>query len=224
MLRLGPAVRTSVESLGPRLLGVETRLDHASVSLKKGRIQLKGLWVANPEGFEQDTFLKADVIRVETDIGALRRKEVHLREIFLANPEITFERTGGRSNIEELLDRLRMDNGEGEDREPPEGQESGEPPRLKVDLFHVKDAKVRLILDGQEVTATLSSIELRNLQDADGNGLPAREVVRRFITSIAESVQGFADLSEDMQSLADDLKADWHSGPSEQEIEETPLQ
>ena len=215
LLRLGPAIRLGVERVGPRLLGVETRLEDASVALWKGNIQLSGLKVANPEGFKNDTFLKADVIRVGANIAALRRNEIHVREIILVSPEITFERTAHGSNIGILLDRLRKDDRGGGDRDredKKEGKEkAGEPPRLKVDLLRVTDARVRMVLFGNEVNATLPSLSMRGLQDADGNGLPMREVVRRFITSLADGVKGFADMSEDMERLADDLKKEFRN-------------
>ena len=211
LLRLGPAIRVGVERVGPRLLGVETRLEDSSVALWKGSMQLSGLRVANPDGFENDTFLKADVIRVGVSIAALRRNEIHVREIILVSPEITFERTAQGSNIGILLDRLRKASGEGGDREQEDKKKTREPPRLKVDLLRVTDARVRMVLFGNEVNATLPSLSMRGLQDADGNGLPMREVVRRFITSLADGVKGFADMSEDMERLADDLKKEFRN-------------
>jgi len=202
ILRLGTVIRLGVERAGPMLLGVETRLDDADASLFGGTLDLSGLHVANPEGFKSDTFLKADEIRVGANIRALFQNEIHIREIILEGPEFTYELVGKKSNIGTLLERL--DRGEEDDED--EAEKEGEPPKLKVDLIRITDATVRAVLLGETVSIKLGSLELRNLASADGNGIPARQVVREVLLNVLTDIKNVAELSDELKNIGDDLK------------------
>ena len=91
VLRLGTVIKAGFEIAGPRMMGVETRLDDASVSLVRGHVDLSGMHVGNPEGFEIPQFLKADLVHVSADTLSFFRKEVHVRRILLERPEFTYE-------------------------------------------------------------------------------------------------------------------------------------
>ena len=206
ILRLGTVIHLGVERAGPMLLGVETRLDDADASLFRGKVSLSGLHVANPEGFSSDTFLEADEIRVGANILALRQNEIHIREIILDGPEITYEHTGKKSNIGVFLERLEGEETEEDDAEPDEPEEEGEARKLKVDLIRITDAKVHVVLLGKKVNLTLGSIELRNLADADGNGIPPKQILRAVLENILSQVKGVTELSDQLKGIGDDLK------------------
>ena len=206
VLRLGSVIRLGVERAGPPMLGVETRLDDATVSILKGNVQLSGLHVANPEGFTADTFLKADAIRVSANIAALLKHDIHVRQIILEGPEFTYEHNGERSNVKALLARLESDKETGQKEHERKRKERGAPSRLKVDLIRITDARVNLILMGQKVRVDLASVELRRLEDADGNGIPVREVVRQLLLGVFSRVEGIAADSRDLKRLTRDLR------------------
>ena len=206
ILRLGSVIRLGVERAGPPMLGVETRLDDAAVSVLKGNVRLSGLRVANPEGFTADTFLKADTIRVGANITALLKNEIHVRQIILEGPEFTYEHNGERSNVDTFLERLESDKETHKKEHERKRKEKGAPARLKVDLVRITDARVNLILMGQRVRVDLASVELRHLEDADGNGIPVREVVRQLLLGVFSRVKGIAADSRDLKRLTRDLR------------------
>ena len=107
LLRLDSIVRMGVQVGGTRALGVETRLNSAAVSLLGRSIALRGLDVANPNGFKSPSFLKADLISVSAEVGALRKKEIHLYLVTLDGPEITYEYAKPKSNLTALMDNLK---------------------------------------------------------------------------------------------------------------------
>ena len=203
LLRLGPIIRIGVEQVGSRVLGVETQLDNASVSLLRGSICFSGLNVKNPEGFESPSFVKAKLIRAGADIGDLFKNEIHIREIILDGPEFTFEHTGDRSNVGVILDNLDR-------REKPEGKPGGreekhverekEPRKLKIDLIRITNAKLHVVLLGQELQLTLPKMELTNLADEDGNGIPPKQVITRIVKSLV------GNIDETMKSVGMEFK------------------
>ena len=190
-LKLGALVKMGVEVGGTKVLGAPTHLGSASVSVLQGKVTLKDLAVENPKGFTSPTFVKANLIRVQTNVFALTKKELHIREVTLAGPEFTYEYAGGKSNVGVFMDRFK-----GEEKKPAEApqqaKERGEPMKLKIDLLRVTDAKVRLVVAGKPMTVTLPSIEIRNIADGNGNGLPPDQVVKILLAKVLGSVESTA--------------------------------
>ena len=191
LLRLGPIIRIGVEQVGSRVLGVETQLDNASVSLLRGSICFSGLNVKNPEGFESPSFVKAKLIRAGADIGDLFKNEIHIREIILDGPEFTFEHTGTKSNVGVILDNLDAKEGpevKPDEREEEHVEKEEEPRKLKIDLIRITNAKLHVVLLGQELQLTLPKMELTNLADKDGNAIPPRQVITQIVKSLVGNI------------------------------------
>lgn len=79
LLKLDAIVREGVEVGGSSVLGVRTQLKGASVSLLGEKVTLKGLDVANPEGFENASFVKADLVSVSAQVSGLMKRGAPVR-------------------------------------------------------------------------------------------------------------------------------------------------
>jgi hypothetical protein len=55
---LGPAIKTAVEQVGPRLTKTTVKLGEVEISPWHGLVQIKGLEVGNPAGFMAPTAMK----------------------------------------------------------------------------------------------------------------------------------------------------------------------
>ncbi len=214
LLRLDSIVRMGVQVGGTRALGVQTRLDSANVSLWGRSISLRGLDVANPKGFTNPSFLKADLISVSAEVGALRKKEIHLYLVTLDGPEITYEFAKPKTNLATLMDNLKG-NGEG----PKPAQEKGEPVKLKIDRFTLSNAKVHLVVYGKPFDVSLGTVVINNLDDGHGNAIPTDQVLDRVLAKLADNmtdvVKGLPDrvakdilpgLKKEASDLPDNLK------------------
>jgi uncharacterized protein involved in outer membrane biogenesis len=145
-------------------------------------ISLRGLDVANPKGFTSPSFVKADLISVSAEVGALRKKEIHLYLVTLDGPEITYEVAKPKSNVAVLMDNLK---GTGEAPKPAEKEE---PVKLKIDRFTLSNAKVHLIVYGKPFDVSLGTVVINNLDDGHGNAIPADQVLDRVLAKLADSI------------------------------------
>src|SRR6267143_6418065 len=88
---LGSIVKKGVETVGPQITGTEIKLDSATLSLLSGSGKLKGLLVGNPQGFKTPSAIKVGSVSVGVAPGSVLSGKVHVREVRVEAPEITFE-------------------------------------------------------------------------------------------------------------------------------------
>ena len=187
ILFLGTIVEKGFEVAGPQLLGVETRLDDANIKIFRGDVALKGLFVGNPEGFTNPTFMKADTIKVGADIGSLMSDEIHVREVILDGPEFTFEYKTGGSNVSKILERLES--------EEKKAEETKEQKKLRIDLIRITNAKITVVLAGQDIKISLPQVELTDIGNSDDGASPAT-VLKEILAGITKPAEDLIRLSE----------------------------
>ncbi len=192
--RLGPIIKIGVEKAGPMFLGVRTSLEDADVSIFKGQIDLQGLDVGNPEGFDAPSFMKAGRIYVDVNIGALRNREMHIQEVALDAPEFTFEFNGNTTNVQAFLERLKKGD-EDKPEEPKEPREAGEV-KLKIDLLRVTDAQVHAVAPGLDVRFKIPSLEIRDIADENGNAVPPDQILVAFLRKFEDAVLNATELGK----------------------------
>jgi uncharacterized protein involved in outer membrane biogenesis len=201
LLKLDALVQAGVQIGGSKVLGVRTQVEGASASLLGGKLALTGLNVANPPGFKNDFFVKANLISVSAQVSGLMKKEIHLYEVILESPEFSYEvpSIGGKTNVDVIMDNIK--SGE---KAPPKNEQKGEQTKLKIDLLSVTNARVHVVYLGAPINITLPKIEMRNLDDGHGNAIPTDQVLsallRKITGGITDQIAGLGKGSLDLVS------------------------
>ncbi|MFI4916109.1 MAG: AsmA family protein [Phycisphaerales bacterium JB060] len=100
-------------------LDVSTELGSADVGVLSGRVELSGLSVDNPEGFEADHFLTLENADAGVTLGSLMEDVVEVPGITLTGIDLHLERTTSGANYKVIMDNLaRFENGEQKDPDP----------------------------------------------------------------------------------------------------------
>src|SRR2546429_3768049 len=115
---LGSIVKKGVETVGPQITGTEIKLDSATLSLLSGSGKLKGLLVGNPEGFKTESAIKVGSVSVGVVAGSVFSDKVHVKEVRVEAPEITFEGGLKGNNLSRLLDNVQAATGGSEKASP----------------------------------------------------------------------------------------------------------
>ena len=103
-LNLESIVKASVAKYGSQLTGTEVALDGFRLSLRKGEAELKGLRIANPEGYQTPQILSLGSVYVRLDMRSLLKPVIVVEEIRIANPEIAYElKNVTHNNVSDLL-------------------------------------------------------------------------------------------------------------------------
>ena len=115
-------VEFTVEKAGSALLGTQIEVADFSSSLA-GRVELTGLTVANPQGYEAPHAIKLEKIIVDIDILSLLTERIRIREITVRGFLLNFEQKLANNNLGEIQDNLRA--GKKEQSEIQEKKEDG---------------------------------------------------------------------------------------------------
>lgn len=157
---LDAVARGAIETGGEAALGVETRLESASIGLLSGKLGLSGLTIANPEGFQAEHFLVLRQGQATIDLSQITADRVGISDFVLEGVELDLAYVGGKSNFGAVLRNLE---GEGGQSAEPAAQEAGSSgPRIELDRVQIRDltARVRIGALGQERSEDLHLPEL----------------------------------------------------------------
>ncbi len=144
--RLDRSIIDGVERAGREAFGTDVVLEAVDVSLGDRQATLRGLRVANVEGFDAPLALSIDSIALDIDLDTFAGDVVRLDEVLVEDGDLFAEERGGALNLATLLERVRR--AEAGERETEPG------PRLAIERFRISGARVHVEserLDGEGV-------------------------------------------------------------------------
>jgi uncharacterized protein involved in outer membrane biogenesis len=204
---LDSIVKQVIERTGSELTGTSVRLDSAEIDLGSGRGTLRGLRVANPEGFSSADVFSLGEITLEIDLGTLTQNPVVIRTVRIDAPEARVEVDAkGRTNVDVIRRHLEQAGSAGGGGESGGGgsSEATDTPRLRIQSFTFENGQVAAdtsALGGKEKTQTLPTLSLRDVGGASG-AAPAEigeDVLDAYLGQIAK-----AAASGQLEQLIDD--------------------
>lgn len=162
-------VAKGIEKYGSEATGTKVGVAGVEISLGEGRGSIKGLRVANPEGFKGSAALSLGDITVAIDIKSVREDPVVISEIRIMAPVVNAEMTkAGDSNIAELRKRVEAYAGKQGGRSEDSGKEGK---KLRIERFIFEEGRIAvdasaLGLEGR--TIALPEIRLNDVGGAAG--------------------------------------------------------
>lgn len=183
----GRALEHAVESVGTRTLKVNVTVDDASLSVLHGRMDLLGLTVANPPGYQHEHLLAMASGRVEMDVASLAGDTVNIHHIDLDNVVLVIEQKDViQNNLHDVIKSLPPS-----DAEPsPEDKKAR---KLHIDKLTISNVKVLvklLPIPGRldTVELTLAPIEMTNLGHDNKLTLPilTAKILQAVAAGVAE--------------------------------------
>lgn len=203
-LFLGSIVKTGVNTIGPKVMGVPVTLDEAKFSLLGGRLKLGGLVIGNPEGFKTPSAMKLGQLEVILDVPSLLSDRIIIKKIHVGGPEITYERGLKESNLSRLLAGLegeaKPEEKPKEGKPAPAGKEEKPGKKVQIDDFLIDDAKLNLSitgLGGNALPLPLPPIHLTDI-GKEKEGASVTEVISQVLAAIVQSAGQVATKSVEL--------------------------
>lgn len=111
LIFIDPIIKGVVENFGPEIAGVRFELEDISVSLFRGRVEIKNLYMYNPEGFNSEYAVKLGDVAMETEVMSwIGKKKAIIREVRLRDVTVNYEAPFPRlteSNLQAILDHVQ---------------------------------------------------------------------------------------------------------------------
>lgn len=217
VMSINPLVVKAVNEYGPELVGAPVHLDKSDISIFSGEGALSGLVVGNPKGYKSKEALSLGGVSVKVDKNSLTTDRIVINDITVAAPRITYELSGGRSNIQALADNVKRLAGEEKAAEKTRSDAGREEPggeqKIQIDNLLITGGEVTLAvtgLGGEVMTVPLPDIHLTGI-GADDDGATPAEAFGEVMAAVNKSVGGAAsgalgDIRKGLEQGAEQLK------------------
>ena len=194
-------IKRAIERYGPELTGVSVKVKAVKLEPLDGRGAISGVELGNPKGFSAPHSVSLGEIRLAVDPATITADVVHVREISLEAPSITYERGAQGDNLSAIQKHIesrlpKSKGGQGAAKEP------GPERKFIIDRVQVRKAKVNY---AGVATADLPDIQLRDLGKKT-NGATAAEITREVwgelqrvaIARAPAALEGLRDKAKDV--------------------------
>ena len=184
---LGKAIKTGVETIGPKVTKVDIKLDSVSLFLLSGSGAIKGLVVGNPTGFKTPYAISIGEASLAVTPKSLLSDKIIVKSIRVQGPEITYETNLKDSNLSKLVANMQGAPGGGQ-KEPAQPTEGKPAKKLQVDEFIITGGKIHVAvtaLAGGTATVPLPDIHFKDLGTGP-DGITPEELAIKVIGSIEQ--------------------------------------
>lgn len=202
-------IRTGIIAGGQKALQVDMRLDSIDLKLFAGEVNLKGMEIDNPEGYNHPTFVTLEHAYVGVNVSSLMSDTIEIDKIQLDDIYLTIEQKGTTNNLQQILDNLPKS----EPKKPVPGseREAAGKKNLSIKVLEINNIEVKaklLPIPGRADTVTLrlKPIRLENL--GTGQKFDMADLTARILMAISRGIaeQGRELLPTDMiNSIGDEL-------------------
>ena len=185
----------AIERGARQALGVDTRLGFVHLRLLGGELRVRGLEIANPQGFASAHFLVVGAVEVKASLGSLRSDVVRVPLFLLEGVDVSLERRGRGSNTDAILANLkRFESTRAAGRE---SAAPGPEKRFVVSRLVIRDVTAhvewsQLASQASALDVTLERIELADLGGERGLTLP--ELSNVVVKAVLDGVRGSGQL------------------------------
>ena len=179
-LFLGDLAKKAIETVGPQVTKSRVTVGAIRVSAIRGRLEVEGMEVGNPEGFNTPSAFKLGAIRVALKPASVLTGRVIVSEVVVDGPEITYEGSLHGSNIGQLQKNVEEFTGgpapaKPEAPAPPPKKPEAEGKKVQINDLVVRNGKVHMsatFMAGKSLTLPLPEVHLKDIgKEKEGKSL-----------------------------------------------------
>jgi uncharacterized protein involved in outer membrane biogenesis len=184
---LDSLVASAIRSYGPEITGVSVSLDGVKIVASEGTASLSGLRLGNPKGFNLPNSLVLGEISTRLDIASLTKDVVHIQEVVISRPLVTYEYSSNGSNLDQIQKNVQSYIDSHTSASEP-AKNPGKQKKIIIDNLIVRDAHAEVsatALGGKALTVPLPDIHLKDIGKKSEGASPA-EVASQVVGSITQ--------------------------------------
>jgi hypothetical protein len=196
-------VKRMVEHFDSSILGVEVELGALSIDLATGRIEVDGLTVGNPEGWNSEYLLHADRVVVDLEMEKLLYsfgKELHLEELVFDGVDVIYEKGLTTSNLNDVFKLLEPDSSAAEAEEA-----NASDPKLVLHRILAQNIGAKLatkLTRGHGLRVEVGDLKYDDFDKDMGAGRGLIDIIRVLIMTLIKSVLATAVGKENTKAIA----------------------
>ena len=197
-------IKRAIEHYGPQLTGTAVKVKGVKLEPLQGVGAITGLEIGNPQGFSAAQALTLGEMKLAVDPSSITSNVVHVKEISLEAPTITYERGAGGDNLSAIQKHIKSQlpksqGGSGA------AEKSKDAPQRKFIVDHVQVRKAKVSYGGA-VNVDLGDVHLRHLGKKKGGATAAEltdevwsELSRTAISRAPAAIEQLRDKAKDAE-------------------------
>ncbi|MGN0846532.1 MAG: AsmA family protein [Kiritimatiellia bacterium] len=202
-LWIGPVVTTAANSIVPGYTGTDFKMESFSLNPYSGKIRVGAVTLFNPKGYDEPSAFSIRSISVDLDTGSLLTKKVHIADITIEEPFVSYVYDGeGSNNFERILAAVKAKQGpateEEASKEEAESKEAGEGKKLVIDRFAVNGTSVKY----RKLKLSIAIPTLKNIGGDNPEGASFEDIVEAISKSVRDSM---ANMGGALGNVATDI-------------------
>ena len=199
------ALKAGIETAATKTLGVNVTIGDLSLSLLRGKLELRDLVIDNPPGYQHPELLNIGRAYIDVTVTSLLSDTVKIEEIRFEDITMVIEQKGLTNNLKEVLNALP--SGQTAPKSTTDEPDT-EGKKLHVDNLEISNVavKVKLLpIPGKADTLTLKVAPVKMTDLGSDNKLSTAKLSAKVLAAIAAGVarQGGGILPKDMVSSID---------------------
>jgi len=180
--------KSAVERGGTYALGVPTTVQTVKVGLREGTVDLTGLAVANPPGYDGASFMTLATGGMMLDAASVGKPVIVLPRLTLAGLRLSLQKGSQGSNYQTILDHLKGLQGQSKPSDPNAPQT-----KFVINEVDIRDVIVSADLIGlpgqlSKVEVPIEQLRLTNVGTANGAGVDVAELASILLQSVIKAV------------------------------------
>jgi len=177
--------KAAIERGSTYALGVQTTLGSADIGILSGEFAMRGLEVANPEGFESDHFLQLGEGFLAVSLGSLREDTVEVPTLALTGIDINLEKRDGKANYKIITDNLKRFESEDPGDEGAQA-DAGEPgKRFVVHEIIIRDVNVKVDIGLTRMEVPIEEVRMTGV---GSESMTTAELANRVVKMILAAI------------------------------------
>ncbi len=194
------ALKAGVETAATKALGVNVTIGDLSLSLLRGKLELRDLVIDNPPGYQHPELLNFGKAHINVSVTSLLSDTVEIEQMTFEDITMVIEQKGLTNNLNEVLDALP--SGKAAPKETSEEPET-EAKNLHIDDLEISNVvvKVKLLpIPGKADTVTLKVAPIKMTDLGSDDNLSTAKLTGKVLAAIAAGVaqQGGGLLPKDL--------------------------
>ncbi len=203
---LDKIIQSTVEEVGPKIVGTEVRLQDVELSLTEGKAALSGLSIKNPAGFSNADAFSLGSIGVQLDTSTITGDVIVIKDVYIDQMVLLAELKGlTDTNLQALLNNVQSNMaGDANSSTPTEPESASQSSSVRLAVEQFRFAKSQLLLQSDqfgEQKITLPTISLSDLGTKE-KGLTPQELGAVVMEKLLKTAKDAA--SDRLEDIAKD--------------------
>ena len=177
-------IRRAIEIAGSNALGVPVTVTGVSISPFTGEGSIRGVNIANPEGFDAPYAIELGGLDLKVNVGSLVSDVIEVNSIVISDAKITYETKLVTDNIRSLLNNLPNDDAAPVIEANPDAAASKQ---VIIRDLRILNPQINLHTAVASAPVLLPDIQLQNIGEQN-NAVTVAEAARQILAAINRAV------------------------------------